>query len=197
MQLDSQPNPFFSCFGAAALANPSGSESDLARSPSNPLIPHSGRWKAYPEPMRTHRTVKTACNAEPSSGATVLRSGPVLRVFWVVLGCISLAVAVCGLVLPVLPTTPFVILSAFLFSKSSPSLAEWLNRNRVFGPIIADWRVSGAIAIRYKVMALVMMAGAFALSLAMSMPAIVLLVQAICILAAGTFILSRPNRATA
>lgn len=117
------------------------------------------------------------------------------RLFWLISGFISLAIAAIGIVLPVLPTTPFVILSAFLFAKGSPALADWLNRNRTFGPIIAVWRANGVIAPRYKLMAIAMMVGAFSLSFAMSIPTAVLIVQALSMVAAAVFILSRPNRA--
>ena len=80
------------------------------------------------------------------------------RVFWFCLGGISLALGAIGAILPILPTTPFVILSAFAFGKSSPRLAAWLNNSPTFGPMIADWRSHGAIAPRYKRIAVTMMA---------------------------------------
>ena len=48
--------------------------------------------------------------------------------------------------LPILPTTPFVILAAFAFSQSSPRIEAWLLNSRVFGPMIADWRTYGTTA---------------------------------------------------
>lgn len=117
------------------------------------------------------------------------------RVAWAAVGGLAIALGAVGVVLPVLPTTPFVLLAAFAFAKSSPRLARLLEENRVFGPVIADWRKSGAIAPRAKALALVMMAFVLVLSLALSASLLVLAVQAGAMAAATAFILTRPNRA--
>ena len=127
----------------------------------------------------------------PLNGSSVLRAPA--RAVWFTVGLTALVLGGIGVVLPVLPTTPFVILAAFAFGKSSPALARWLEESKTFGPIIADWREHGAIAPRFKVFALVMMAGAFLLSVAMSLSTTVLVIQAVCMAAAATFIISRPN----
>ena len=92
------------------------------------------------------------------------------RQAWFVLGLLALLLGLVGVVLPLLPTTPLVILAAFAFSKSSPRFESWLMRHRIFGPIIADWRANGAIAPRYKAIAVSMMAGVFLVSLILSVP---------------------------
>lgn len=116
------------------------------------------------------------------------------RSFWFIIGICALALGAIGIVLPLLPTTPFIILSAFAFGKSSPSFRAWLVRNKVFGPMIADWEANGAIAPRYKMIATTMMVGAFALSVWMGVKPIVLVIQAIVLIAAASYVLSRPNR---
>lgn len=118
------------------------------------------------------------------------------RLIYLGLGWLALALGGIGILLPLLPTTPFVILAAFCFARSSPALALKLQNNPTFGPIIADWRANGAIAPRYKAMALGMMAAALGLSVALDSPKVVLIVQIIVMAAAATFILSRPNGAT-
>jgi uncharacterized membrane protein YbaN (DUF454 family) len=118
-----------------------------------------------------------------------------VRLGWIALGSVALVLGTVGVLLPVLPTTPFVILAAFAFARSAPTLQARLERSRTFGPIIADWRASGAIAPRYKCLALAMMAGALLLSAVLAVPATVLLVQAACMAAAALFILTRPSRA--
>ena len=127
-------------------------------------------------------------HSEPSCGG--LR-----RVAWQAVGSGALLLGTLGVALPLLPTTPFVILAAFAFARSSPAMHDWLLRSRIFGPIIADWHTNGAIALRYKGLALGMMGGALGLSVAMALSPFVLAVQTICIMAAAIFILSRPNRA--
>lgn len=116
-----------------------------------------------------------------------------MRLFWFMLGCIALFLAALGVPLPVLPTTPFIILAAFAFGKSSPRLQAWLENSKTFGPIIAEWQAHGAIAPRYKTIATGMMGAVFLLSLIMGVPAKVIAIQAICLGGAALFILTRPN----
>ncbi|URF47189.1 YbaN family protein [Dinoroseobacter shibae] len=112
---------------------------------------------------------------------------------WVAAGVIAVMVGSVGAVLPVLPTTPFVILGAVCLGRGSPRLAQRLERHRVFGPAIADWRAHGAIAPRGKAVAHLMMGAALIVSLLAGVPGLVLALQAICLLAASFYILSRPN----
>ncbi|MEM9350701.1 MAG: YbaN family protein [Pseudomonadota bacterium] len=121
------------------------------------------------------------------------RAHVLARPFWAALGTLALALGAAGVVLPVLPTTPFVILAAFAFAKGSPRVARYLEEHRVFGPMIADWRAHGAIAPRYKVIALIMMGGALLLSFYLGFPGWVIGVQTGCIALAALFILSRPG----
>lgn len=112
---------------------------------------------------------------------------------WTGLGCIALALGLIGVVLPVLPTTPFVILAAFLFSKGSPRLRHWLISHRIFGPLIADWEAHGAIPRPVKRLACTVMALVFGVSVLAGVPTVVLIVQAICLGAAATYVLTRPD----
>lgn len=116
-----------------------------------------------------------------------------LRIIWFAIGALALSLGVIGAVLPFLPTTPFVILAAFAFGKSSPALQARLERSRMFGGVIADWRANGAIAPRYKAISVVMMLGALALGLASSMPLAAKIAQGFIMAAAATYVLSRPN----
>ncbi|MBE9636792.1 YbaN family protein [Salipiger pacificus] len=116
-----------------------------------------------------------------------------MRLLWLALGGVALFAGIVGVVLPVVPTTPFVILAAFAFSKSSPRLHAYLTDHPRFGPMIADWRAHGAIAPRYKAMAVSMMLVALLISVALSVPPRLLLIQALCMGGAAAFVLSRPN----
>lgn len=126
-------------------------------------------------------------------GRLVPASKRVARPIWILLGWLSLVLAVIGVVLPVLPTTPLVILAAFAFGKGSPRLQALLENHRRFGPIIREWREKGAIARRYKVMAVGMMALVFGLSLMADLAWPILLVQGVCMAGAAGFVLTRPD----
>lgn len=108
-------------------------------------------------------------------------------------GWLCLGLALIGAMLPLLPTTVFLILAAFFFAKGSPRLRLWLLNHQSFGPAIQDWEKSGAIAPRYKKIATLMMALSFGLSLALGLPLYVLVLQALCLCAAAAYVLSRPS----
>lgn len=76
-----------------------------------------------------------------------------LRWIFVALGLIFLAIAVLGAILPVLPTTPWVLLAAGCFAKSSPRLHRWLKRSPYFGHMIRDWETHRGIRWRVKLLA--------------------------------------------
>ena len=118
----------------------------------------------------------------------------VTRPLWLCIGALALGLGAIGAVLPLLPTAPFMIVAAFAFGKSAPRAQQWLEQHRVFGPIIVDWQLHGAIAPRYKALAFAMMGCALGLSVAMGIPIKILVVQALFMAAAAIFILSRPNR---
>lgn len=98
-----------------------------------------------------------------------------------------------GIVTPILPTTPLVILAAFLFSKGSPRLHKWLSTHRIFGPLIQDWQDHGAIPARAKIMAVAMMALVFLGSILADLRPMLLIIQAVCLGGAALFILTRPS----
>ena len=77
---------------------------------------------------------------------------------WWLLAYASLALGVIGIVLPGLPTVPFVLLSAFAAGRGSERLHAWLLGHRQFGPMIRDWERHGAVSRRSKWLAVSMMA---------------------------------------
>ena len=77
---------------------------------------------------------------------------------WITLGLLFLLLGGIGIVLPLLPTTPFVILAAACFARSSPKLHGWLLRSELFGPILRDWERNKCISTRIKTLAISMMA---------------------------------------
>ena len=119
--------------------------------------------------------------------------GQLGRFGWNALGAASLALGALGLILPLLPTTPFVLLAVFAFSKGSPKTALWLRSHSVFGPVIDDWEERGAIAPAIKLLACSMMAASLVGSWYFQLSVPVLSSQAIILSACALYILSRPN----
>jgi uncharacterized membrane protein YbaN (DUF454 family) len=115
------------------------------------------------------------------------------RLLWTSGGFVSLALAIAGAVLPLLPTTPFLLLAAFCFARSSPRLHGWLLAHRQFGPLISAWRANRAIPARAKLAGYCAMAGVFALSLLIGAPMLVLAIQAVVLSASALFVATRPT----
>lgn len=73
------------------------------------------------------------------------------RITFVVLGCVSLALAVIGVVLPILPTVPFLALAAFCFAKSSDRLNNWLSNTKFYQNNLADFKAGKGMTVKTKV----------------------------------------------
>ncbi len=119
------------------------------------------------------------------------------RSLWFALGVTALALGAVGVVLPLLPTTPFLLVAVFAFARSSPALHDWLVYHPRFGPLIQDWRDHGAINRRAKILATVMMASVLGLSVAMGLKLWVIGAQAACLVGVALFIWTRPDSPSA
>lgn len=115
------------------------------------------------------------------------------RLLWNMAGLAALGFGLIGVFLPILPTTPLVLLAAFCFSSGSPRLRHWLVTHRVFGPVIADWETHGAIPRPIKRLSCSVMALAFAASVWAGFALWVLLLQAVCLAGAAAYVLTRPD----
>lgn len=115
-----------------------------------------------------------------------------MRAVWLLTGLTCVALGVIGAVLPLLPTTPFLLLAAFAFARSSDRLHTWLLNHNIFGELIDQWRRYGAISLRVKVISVSSMVGIFILSLALGVAPVILIVQAVVLIVAAVFVLSRP-----
>lgn len=110
------------------------------------------------------------------------------------LGMLSLGTGLVGLVLPVLPTTIFVIIAAACFARSSERLERRLLEDPRFGPTIRAWRETGAIPRRGKILAMVGMAIGYAMFWFSVRPGPWLgLGVAVFFLACAGYVLSRPT----
>lgn len=116
-----------------------------------------------------------------------------LRHLWTVAGMLSVGLGAVGVVLPLLPTVPFMLLGAFCFARGSETFHRWLVHHPRFGPPIRDWQAHGAISRRAKRAAAAAIVVTFAVSVLAGMPAPALAIQAAVLTAVMVFILTRPD----
>jgi len=116
-----------------------------------------------------------------------------MQFVWAALGLVCVALAVVGIVLPLLPTAPFLLLAAFFFARSSSRLHNWLLSHPTFGPFIDDWNTSGAIRPQAKRLATVSVAAVLGLSLFLGFPNFIIIIQSVTLGAVMIFIWTRPN----
>lgn len=117
-----------------------------------------------------------------------------MRFMFFSLGCVMISLAVIGALLPVMPTTIFLILAAWCFGKSSPRLETWMLDHPRFGPGLRRWREEGAIAPRAKMMAVSGMAFGYALFWVEAKPGLLLAgVVAVFMLSSAVYVVSRPK----
>lgn len=81
----------------------------------------------------------------------------VVKTLFVVLGALSLLLGLVGIFVPLLPTTPFLLLAAALWVRSSPRLYAWLLAHRRLGPYIRNFRENRAIPLRAKILSVTLL----------------------------------------
>lgn len=86
-----------------------------------------------------------------------LHASPTVRALFWLGGALALVLGAIGVVVPGLPTTPFVLLAGACFVRASPRAHAWLLRNRLFGPMLYEWEAHRSVPRRAKRFALVAM----------------------------------------
>ncbi len=116
-----------------------------------------------------------------------------MRYIWAFFGLICVGLAIVGVVLPLLPTVPFLLLAAYFFARSSERLHSWLVSHKMFGPLILDWQTNGAINTKAKRLSTVSIVLIFVLSLIIGLRPLILGIQAVVLGCVLFFIWTRPN----
>ena len=121
-----------------------------------------------------------------------LAVGNANRLAWRIAGALALLLGIIGIALPLLPTTPFLLLAAFCFSRGSQAWHDWLIAHPRFGTPIREWREHGAISRKAKMLAGLAMLGAIAGAAIFGAPRQILLIQAGVMVFVALFIFTRP-----
>jgi len=131
----------------------------------------SGRKAARPKKKATARAKnkrKIQKNPPPTPELTLPESQPAataptrlasaawVRYLYIAAGWISLALGIIGVVTPILPTTPFILLSGYCFARGSERFHTWIMAHKYFGPMIRAFRDEKRIPLKAKVLATVM-----------------------------------------
>lgn len=119
-----------------------------------------------------------------------------LRWVYLVLALLFLLLGVIGIFLPVLPTTPFILLSAWAAARSSPRLLAWLEEHTAFGPMIRDWRRGGVVRRRAKWVATGVMSASGLYLLLSSHPRWTAGLAITCMTAVAVWLWRRPEQQT-
>ncbi len=113
------------------------------------------------------------------------------RPLWLGLGWFFVGLGALGVVTPVLPTTPFLLLASFFFLRSSPRHHAWLRRSRLFGPLLSDWERHRGIRRRVKIGAVSLTATVAGVSLWLADLSPALLALAVALVASGVVVILR------
>jgi uncharacterized membrane protein YbaN (DUF454 family) len=98
-------------------------------------------------------------------GRVVPRATGLRRFLYVIAGLVCVGLAYLGAILPGLPTTPWVLLASYCFSKSSPRLERWLKRSPIFGRLLHDWETHRGIRRPVKIVAVCLVVTVVSLSI--------------------------------
>ena len=82
------------------------------------------------------------------------KGSKIIKALWLALGLVCLGLGAIGVVLPLLPTTPFLLAAAACFCKSSSRMYDWLTKNRWFGEYIRSYRAGRGLPMRTKITAI-------------------------------------------
>lgn len=120
-------------------------------------------------------------------------AGPVARWAWLALAGACIALASAGAVLPLVPTTPFLLVAAYAAARSSPRLHRWIHEHPRFGPVLYDWHHHRALRPRIKGAALALIAASWAVMMVTVEPVAARATASGVLLAVAIFLATRPS----
>ena len=109
------------------------------------------------------------------------------------LGSLFVCLGFIGIIIPGIPTTPFLLLSAWFFSKSSSFLENWLINHKLFGPLIRDWNEHKSISRKSKIVAVIIIIPTFAFSIYSSLNMTIDILLGITCISLCGYLISRPE----
>ena len=124
-------------------------------------------------------------------GATDTR--PVMRRLWAAFAYVCAALAIIGIAIPGVPTTPFLLLAAWAASRGSRRLHDWLHAHPLLGPALADWEENRAISTGSKLLAGVFLVLSWLIMMWRGLSAWVLVPLAVLFACVLTFVVTRPR----
>ncbi|WP_375648742.1 YbaN family protein [Bartonella sp. OT172YNZD] len=123
-----------------------------------------------------------------------LKISHLLRICYYIAGWAMVILGIIGVVLPIIPTVPFLLVASWCFTRSSPRFHQWLNNHRIFGPPIKRWEEKKAISPFVKVFAIMSMIGGFLSFFVMVHPPLwIALLFAVILLLIAIYIVTRPS----
>lgn len=122
------------------------------------------------EKMGEQKDPRKQPDAEAAMASAQLSRSPRVRLLLLIAGWMSLVLGIIGILLPILPTTPFILLAAACFARSSERFYLWLLNHRLFGSVIRDWRVHKSIPLRAKIIAICLIVITLGSSIAFFIP---------------------------
>ena len=115
-----------------------------------------------------------------------------IRLLWLLAGLLAVVTGAIGVVVPLLPTTPFLLIAAFAFARSSVRLTSWLHEHPKFGPLIDNWHRFGSIDRKSKRTAITVIVATPVITYFIGAPWWALASQILVLSCSATFIMTRP-----
>jgi uncharacterized membrane protein YbaN (DUF454 family) len=116
-----------------------------------------------------------------------------LRLIYLGIGWLCAILGIIGAFLPVMPTTPFLIVAVWAFSRSSPRLKNWLYHHPKYGETIRNWFEYGAVGVRVKIFAIVTMSLSVPIVYVFTQNIVIAGIQITMLVLVSLFLISRPS----